>query len=225
MAVNRAESDLQGLERQAEALAQGRKERVTSAHLLAAIAALPGAASGLLQERRLGADDLLRAVRAATDDEKQPLRRAIEGAKEVAERMRAPEALALHLLIALIGDRRTAAHRALDQCGVDVRKLRLAAMNLALGQLGRQPLAARYEQPAKAAQAETQSGAHGPTPRNRASGARRRAQVVPPSDYCARSLQERMARAASLASEGASESKQDASKADLSLPDLSKLAL
>ncbi len=179
-----------GLERKAEALAQGRKERVTSAHLLAAIAALPGPASELLRERRLGADDLLRAARASSDDEKQPIRRAIEGAREVADHMRASEALALHLLIALIGDRRTAAHRALDQCGVDLRKLRLAAMNLALGLLGRQPLATRYERPAKPAQAASEASAR-PAPRRAAtSSPRRRAQVVPPAEYCARRLEE-----------------------------------
>jgi ATP-dependent Clp protease ATP-binding subunit ClpC len=184
MVTSRVESELASIERQAAELARGRKERVTSAHLLAAIAGLSGVAAGLLRDRRLGAEDLLRAARAATDDEKEPIRSAIEGARSVAERMRAPEPLALHLLISLLGDRRTAAHRALDQCGVDVRRLRLAAMNQALGLLGRQPILSRTEGQAGAARQAQAATPRALTPPRaaRTSSTRRRAQLVSPED-------------------------------------------
>src|SRR5258706_1154458 len=42
----------------------------------------------------------------------------------------------VHLLLALIHDRKNGAHRALAQCGVDVSRLRAAAMQLARGRIG-----------------------------------------------------------------------------------------
>jgi ATP-dependent Clp protease ATP-binding subunit ClpC len=185
MVTSKVESELASIERQAEQLARGRKERVTSAHLLAAMAGLTGGAASLLRDRRLGAEDLLRAARAATDDEKDPIRPAIEGARNVAERMRAPEPLALHLMISLLGDRRTAAHRALDQCGVDVRRLRLAAMNQALGLLGRRPILSRKEGEVVPGVKQVQAGTprSAGTPRaGRPNVPRRRAQLVSPED-------------------------------------------
>lgn len=185
MATTKPESELASIERQAEELARGRKERVTSAHLLAAIAALASGAGGLLRDRRLGPEDLLRAARAATDDERDPLRQALRGAREVADRMRAPEPLAVHLLISLLGDRSTAAYRALDQCGVDKRRLRLAAMNQALGALGRQPIVTRADVRPRAASAET-STARASTGRAPRVPVRRRAQLVSPEDLRSR---------------------------------------
>jgi ATP-dependent Clp protease ATP-binding subunit ClpC len=180
--ATKPESELANIERQAEELARGRKERVTTAHLLAAIAALSNAAGALLREQRLAAEDLLRAARAATDDERDPLRRAAQGAREVAERMRAPEPMALHLLIALLGDRSTAAYRALDQCGVDKRRLRLSAMNQALGALGRQPIVSRVALEPRAVAAEKSAGRTGGSRLPRGAGIRRRAQLVSPED-------------------------------------------
>ena len=127
----------------AERLATSRNERVTTAHLLAAVAAHPSLASDLLKERQLGSEELLRAARAASDDEKDPLGLALQRAGEVAQRLRASEPSAVHLLIALLSNRRTAAYRALDQSGVNVSRLRLVAMNLILGLVGRRPLESR----------------------------------------------------------------------------------
>jgi len=186
MVTSRAESELVGLERQAEQLARGRKERVTSAHLLAAMAKGSCSAAALLESRRLAAEALLRAARSASDDEPLPLRAATQGARAVAERMRAPEPGALHLLISLLGDRRTAAYRVLDQCGVDVNRLRLAAMNQALALLGRSPIVRGGAAPAKtsaqAQAAQAPGGPRGSTPRTRTSSPRRLAEVVPPQD-------------------------------------------
>jgi ATP-dependent Clp protease ATP-binding subunit ClpC len=183
MVATKPESELARLERQAVDLARGRKERVTSAHLLAAIAAQEDGAGLLLRDRRLGPEDLLRAARAATDDEHDPLRQAAKGAREVADRMRAPAPLAVHLLISLLGDRRTAAYRALDQCGVDKRRLRLSAMNQALGALGRKPIESPAEAKARPAIAvEASAGRSGQPRPARAALARRRAQLVSPED-------------------------------------------
>src|SRR6478672_8507358 len=120
------EPDLLVLRRLAAELAQSRKERTTSSHLLAAIVSHPSQAAELLLERKLGADILLKAARATTDEEPDPLARAVQRARELAARMGTSGPSALHLLLALIHDRKNGAHRALAQCGVDVARLRAA---------------------------------------------------------------------------------------------------
>jgi ATP-dependent Clp protease ATP-binding subunit ClpC len=141
----RIEPELLALRKLAEELAAGRKERVTSAHLLAAIAARPSLARDLLAERKLGEEALLRAARAATDDVDDAVRRAIQRAREISARMGNTEPGAIQLLVALLSERKFAAHRALDQCGVDVSRLRAAAMNVGLGLVGRRRAVGRRE--------------------------------------------------------------------------------
>lgn len=137
----RTEPELVALRRIAETLASTRRERVTSAHLLAAIASEASVASELLLERRLTAEQLLRAARSSTDDERDPLTGAEQRARELASRMRGPEPGALHLLVALLSVKGSAAYRVLDQFGVDVVRLRLLAMNIGLGHLQRRTTA------------------------------------------------------------------------------------
>src|SRR5258708_31105811 len=146
------EPDLLVIRRLAEEMAQSRKERTTSGHLLAAIVSHPSQAAELLLERKLGAEVLLKAARATTDEEPDPLARAVQRARELASRMGTSGPSALHLLLALIHDRKNGAHRALAQCGVDVARLRAAAMQLALGRVG--PRRRAPEQPAEAPIAE-----------------------------------------------------------------------
>src|SRR5215510_497175 len=136
MRAPHSEPDLLVLRRLAEELAQSRKERKTSSHLLAAIVSHPSQAAELLLERKLGADILLKTARATTDEKPDPLARAVQRARELAARMGTTGPSALHLLLALIHDRKNGAHRALAQCGVDVARLRAAAMQLALGRIG-----------------------------------------------------------------------------------------
>jgi ATP-dependent Clp protease ATP-binding subunit ClpC len=136
MRAMQAEPDLLVLRRLAEELAHSRKERTTSGHLLAAIVSHPSQAAELLLERRLGPEVLLKAARATTDEEPDPLSRAVQRARELASRMGTSGPGSIHLLLALIHDRKNGAHRALAQCGVDVARLRAAAMQLALGRIG-----------------------------------------------------------------------------------------
>ena len=127
------EPELVALRKLADDLAKGRTERTTTGHLLAAIASQPGGASELLRERRLDVEVLLKAARVTIDDANDGVTRAIQRAREFAARSieRAPSGI--HLLFALCQERGSAAHRTLEQCGVDVTKLRTAAMQLAMG--------------------------------------------------------------------------------------------
>lgn len=124
------ESELSDLQQSAEQLASGRRERLTSAHLLVAMVEQGGPAADLLHERRLTRDTLLQAARTASDDEVDPVQAAVQRARDVAWRLRASRPTPLHLLAALLMVRGSAAFRALDQCGIDVHRLRAAALGL-----------------------------------------------------------------------------------------------
>jgi ATP-dependent Clp protease ATP-binding subunit ClpC len=133
------EPELVALRKLAEDLASRRGERLSTCHLLAAIASRPSGAADLLAERRLGTDVLMKAARVLLDDEKDSVGRAVQRAREFASRalqegrQERQEPVAIHLLFALCQDRKTAAHRAIEQCGTDVVKLRNAAMQQAMG--------------------------------------------------------------------------------------------
>jgi ATP-dependent Clp protease ATP-binding subunit ClpC len=130
------ESELAALRKLAEDMAKGRGERPTTGHLLAAIASKASNAADLLLERRLDPEVLLKAARVVTDDHADAVSRAMQRARELAARSPAREANGVHLLFALCQERTTAAYRAIAQCGSDVAKLRMAAMQVAMGIVG-----------------------------------------------------------------------------------------
>ncbi|HVH41137.1 MAG TPA: AAA family ATPase, partial [Labilithrix sp.] len=129
------EPNLAELRRLAEDTARERGQKPTTTHLLAALAGGHDEAAQLLLERRLDPEVILRAARVTTDDAPDGLARAIQKARELAGRTGAgrTEARAIHLLFALCQETKTAAHRALVQCGTDVTRLRVASMQLAMG--------------------------------------------------------------------------------------------
>ncbi|HLM75577.1 MAG TPA: Clp protease N-terminal domain-containing protein, partial [Polyangiaceae bacterium] len=129
----RSHAELATLRKLAQDLAASRKERTSSLHLLAAIAADPSPAGELLRDRRLDQEGLLKVGRSFEDEGEGALTRAMNAAREMAQRGSAAEVSALHVLLALLADRGLAAHRALGQAGVDLGRLRAAAMQVALG--------------------------------------------------------------------------------------------
>ncbi|WP_437675418.1 AAA family ATPase [Sorangium sp. So ce131] len=133
MTSPRSHAELVTLRKLAQDLAAQRKERLSSVHLLAAIALRGGPAADLLRDRRLDDEALLKATRSVDDEGPDPIGRAMGGARDVAKRATAKEPAALHLLLALLSDRSSAAHRALAQSGVDLARLRTAALQIALG--------------------------------------------------------------------------------------------
>ena len=159
----RSESEIVTVRKLAQELAAARKERTTSVHLLAAIASREGPAAELLHERRLDDEAILKATRSFDEDVPDVIGSVIAAARDISTRSPAPEPNALHLLLALLADRRCAAHRALIQCGVDLGRLRTAAMQIALGVVAaRRPVAslklARREPPPPAPPPSTARG-------------------------------------------------------------------
>ncbi len=129
------ETALVALRRAAEELARERGQKPTTTHLLAALARGHDDAAQLLLDRRLDAEVLLKAARITVDDAAHAIASALQRARELASRSGAgrTEARSVHVLFALCQETRTAAHRALVQCGTDVTRLRTSAMQLAMG--------------------------------------------------------------------------------------------
>src|ERR1700760_3405073 len=132
MHPGRSHAELVSLRKLAQDFAAARKERMTTVHLLAAVAASQCAAGELLRERRLDKDALLKATRSFDEDE-GTLNRVMNSARELGARSTAKEPNGLHLLLALLGDRSSGAHRALAQAGADVARILTHAMPMALG--------------------------------------------------------------------------------------------
>ena len=137
MIAGRFESELALVKRIADELAQKQKERASSAHLLAAIAARPSPASDLLRERKLGVEELLRAARGLDEELEEPLKASLQRAREIAGRMGDGDAAAVHLLVALVGEPRCAARRVLEGLNIDTSRLRTQAVQVGLGLVGR----------------------------------------------------------------------------------------
>ncbi len=133
----RFESELALVKRIADELAQQQKDRTSSAHLLAAIAARPSPACDLLRERKLGVEELLRAARGVDEELEDPIKACLQRAREIAGRMGDSDAAAVHLLVAMMGEPRSSARRSLEGLGIDISRLRTQAVQVGLGLVGR----------------------------------------------------------------------------------------
>jgi ATP-dependent Clp protease ATP-binding subunit ClpC len=138
MSALASEPELRELRKLAEELARRLGERVSTAHLLAALVSAPSSTSELLRERRLAADDVLRTARGLAGDElAEPIASALTRAKEIAARMGTNLPASPHLLLALLGEPRAVARRTLEALGVDASRLRAQTMQVGLGLVGR----------------------------------------------------------------------------------------
>src|SRR4051812_7013562 len=138
MSALASEPELRELRKLAEELARRLGERVSTAHLLAALVSEPSSTSELLRERRLSADDVLRTARGLAGDElAEPIASALTRAKEIGARMGTNLPASPHLLLALLGEPRAVARRTLEALGVDASRLRAQAMQVGLGLVGR----------------------------------------------------------------------------------------
>jgi ATP-dependent Clp protease ATP-binding subunit ClpC len=133
----RIEPELHTLKKLAEGLAERQKDRLSSAHLLGAIASQATPTALLLSERKLGLEEVLRLGRNVPDDMPDAVPSLLAKAHAVAVRMGRTRASAEHLLVALLAEPRAAARRVVEQAGADVARLRTAAMHLGQGLSGR----------------------------------------------------------------------------------------
>ncbi len=142
----RSENEVVSLRKSAQEMASARRESLTTAHLLVAIAARTSSAADLLRDRRLDVDSLARLARASTDDGKDPIGQVLRRASDIARASGTREPTSIHLLVALLSQRNGAAFRAIEQSGVDVLRLRTAAMQIVGGFLEPRRTSARTTQ-------------------------------------------------------------------------------
>ena len=121
--VETAESEVVSLRKLAKQMADSRRESLTTAHLLVAIASRQSPAADLLLERRLDTETLARLARASSEDTHDPIGQAIRRATAVARSAGAREPKAVHLLLALLREKNSGAFRALLQSGIDMARL------------------------------------------------------------------------------------------------------
>ena len=131
--VESSENQIVTLRKLAQEMAASRRESLTTAHMLAAIASQRSPAADLLLDRRLDVDTLQRLARASTEDIHDPIGQAVRRASAVAHSSGCREPNAVHLLIALLKERKSGAFRALSQSGIDMARLRAAATAVANG--------------------------------------------------------------------------------------------
>jgi ATP-dependent Clp protease ATP-binding subunit ClpC len=147
MASSRIEPELNDLRRLAEDFAHRHKDKPTSAYLLAAVAARPGPVAQLLSERKLGLDEVLRLARGVPDESPDSFRDLLTRAHQVAARMGKTRASAEHVLVSLLNDPRSGGRRIVEQAGVDVPRLRTAALHVGLGLVGKRRIPGQALEP------------------------------------------------------------------------------
>lgn len=140
LATPRGEPEILMLRKRARLLARERNERPSTVHLLAALCEAVGPARELLTARKVDEARLLSAARASEESEADPLAEALAAARDLARHRVAlatgtesMTASGIHVLLALLSNRRFAAPRVLEQCGIDVGRLRAAATRVAFG--------------------------------------------------------------------------------------------
>ncbi|PKN49903.1 MAG: peptidase, partial [Deltaproteobacteria bacterium HGW-Deltaproteobacteria-20] len=131
MTVEPAESEVVSLRKLAKQTADTRRESLTTAHLLVAVASRTSPAADLLIDRKLDVETLMRLARASTEDSQDAISKVIRDATSIARNSGAREATAIHLLLALLRNRKLGAHRALLQSGIDMARLHAAATAVA----------------------------------------------------------------------------------------------
>jgi ATP-dependent Clp protease ATP-binding subunit ClpC len=133
MALARTDNELRLLCKRAEQLAARRREPLSTVHLLMAISAPGSAAAGVLEAHRITPQRLERLVLSALGDESDSVAKVVDGALSLASRTPGRSAGALHLLLAMLSERRCVAYRVLEQGEVEASRLRSAAMQVAIG--------------------------------------------------------------------------------------------
>ena len=134
MVAQRKQDELSPVCRHAESLAARRRERVSTAHLLIALCAETSIASSLLSAHRVSAARVAESLgETASEEEADLARRVLQSARELAGRTRGGDAAPHHLLLALLGERKSFAYQMIERTGADLGRLRNAAMQVAVG--------------------------------------------------------------------------------------------
>ena len=117
---------VKGLVARAQREAQRRAQNPSTAHLLLVMLQTGGQMGKLLSGLGVRESDLLSAIRVVDSEPPSAPERAVERAYRLAKATGAPEVLPAHLLMAIVRDARSAAHRSLDVIGAGSRRVQEA---------------------------------------------------------------------------------------------------
>jgi ATP-dependent Clp protease ATP-binding subunit ClpC len=121
---------VKGLVARAQREAQRRGQGPTTAHLLLVMLQSGGPEGGLLSKLGVKESPLLSAIRAIDSESTSALERGIERAYRLAQSMQVAEVQPAHLLLAVLRDGRSAAHRSLEHMGTGSRPVQEAVKAL-----------------------------------------------------------------------------------------------
>ncbi len=121
---------VKGLVARAQREAQRRGQGPTTAHLLLVMLQSGGPEGGVLSKLGVKESALLGAIRAIDNESASALERGIERAYRLAQSMQVAEVQPAHLLLAVVRDGRSAAHRSLEHMGTGSRPVQEAAKAL-----------------------------------------------------------------------------------------------
>jgi len=121
---------VKGLLARASREARRRSQEPTTAHLLLAMLRAPGTCSELLGRSGLNEVRLLGALARVPHESAGALTRAAESAGRDARTRRPGDEAGVHLLVAILRDARSAAHRALSDAGISPERVQDAALAL-----------------------------------------------------------------------------------------------
>ncbi|APS00719.1 AAA family ATPase [Pajaroellobacter abortibovis] len=131
------ESEIDHIQERAYHLAKRRQETLTTVHLLAALLEKPSHACDLLRERKVEIHPLLEgAKKGDVQENPDTFQRLIKRSQLFAMRSPVQKPGAIHVLFSLCQARNSIAYLILERHGIDITKLRTAAMQLALGLVG-----------------------------------------------------------------------------------------
>ncbi|RLB44586.1 MAG: ATP-dependent Clp protease ATP-binding subunit, partial [Deltaproteobacteria bacterium] len=120
---------VKGLVARAQREAQRRAQSPSTAYLLLVMLQAAGPMGKLLSELGVRESDLLSALRVVDLEPTSALERAVERAYRLAKASGAVEVLPAHLLLAIVRDSRSAAHRSLELIGAGSRSVQQAVQS------------------------------------------------------------------------------------------------
>lgn len=118
---------------QAEDIAQKSGRHLSSAHLLLALFTVPNRAAVFLEDRNITVDALLEVLEGLPSEDDSVLERVSQRSGRIAAGSQADAVNSLHLLAALVREKRSHAFQLLDETGANVSAVRASVMSYATG--------------------------------------------------------------------------------------------
>lgn len=132
MSITRSQ-ELNDVYAQARDIARASENILNSGHLLLALFTIPNQAAIILRDRKITVDSLLESVDGIVDEPTEIIEKIELRAKRIAVGSNAESVNSLHLLAALIRERKGFAFQLIEESGESIQTIRTAVMSYATG--------------------------------------------------------------------------------------------